>query len=336
MNSGWREKRRGTRRDEANDDGGDEPGDDRRGRSEGERDSRDLTPIFETSSGGLRPPDSEADHRSAAGGDGSNAAGETAGAAIFRRASTAVVEALRERAVPFARTVRMCGVAGDEHAVFVDSHNEVWRLGDERVEPLCTPARLVTSLAAGDRRLFVGLADGTINELRDGELSELCRDDEGRPVAALAASHSGRRLLAATGEGRLSLGDLAEARSRWTTLHANRAVASVALSPCGSRLAAASTHGRVRITPTDSPGRALARIIVDARVLDMAFSTEGRLLAMLLDDGRLPIFRVADHRRLDELSLDDPRPLAVFFSDDDTLCGLIAASGRIGSLPLPD
>ncbi|MFW5968262.1 MAG: hypothetical protein ACOCV2_12125, partial [Persicimonas sp.] len=111
---------------------------------------------------------------------------------------------------------------------------------------------------------------------------------------------------------------------------------TVALSPCGTRAAAASGVGVVRLVQTEHLDETIARIIVESGVVDMALSRDGRLLALLLDDGRLPIFRVEDHRRVFELRFDDPRPVSVHFSSDDALHGLVAHSGRIGSVRLTD
>lgn len=264
--------------------------------------------------------------------------GKIAPAAIVRRGprrSVVSEETLREGGIPFARTVRMCGLDRGEASVFVDSHNEIWKLGEDAVVPLSTPPRLVTALATSQKGHLVGLADGTVNRFDgDGELAVIYGRRGSRPVSALAVSADAEQILAATVDDQLLLGRADSTELRWTSSNVDDTVGALAVSSCGSTVAAATGTGTVRLLETDCLEETRARIIVEAGVVEMAFSEDARLLALLLDDGRLPVFRVDDHRRVFELRFDEPRPMSVSFTGDDILHGLVAHAGRIGCLQL--
>ncbi len=232
----------------------------------------------------------------------------------------------------FARIVRASGASTDDLIAFVDAQNEVWALGQQRLEPLCTPLERVCSLRATRAGVYVGLTDGTINRVlaEQGELRTLFRDRQQRAIVALAATHSGDTLLAATADGALFLGRPARERERWMSMSASRGLVNVALTPMGEVFAAVSVDNFVRVATTKAPGTAIAKFGVDAGVEAMAFSNDGQLLAMLLRDGRLPVYHIDYGRKISELAPDCPRPQSLYFSRQNILYGVCAHDGRVG------
>lgn len=234
--------------------------------------------------------------------------------------------------IPFARSVRLSSASSERLIAFVDRHNELWMVGEDRLVPVTVPSSRVTSVAASDVGAFVGTADGKICAVDDEsrELNQLFADPQGRSFTAMAATRSGTTLLASTADGGLFLGRLRHHRERWLSLAANRAITCVAVTAMGGMFAAASADGFIRVASTDSPGTAVAKLKADGGVRDMAFSNDGHLLAVLLKDGRLPIFQVLYGSQISELTPDCPTPRSLYFSRQNILYGVCTADGRIG------
>ncbi|QDG51279.1 hypothetical protein FIV42_11160 [Persicimonas caeni] len=259
---------------------------------------------------------------------------EPAGAAIVGRKRDANKAAPKKNdtGYPFARTVRLSGASSERLIAFVDTHNEIWTVGDGRLVPVTVPSSRITAVAASEAGAFVGTADGAICSIDadNSELERLFCDAEGRSFTAMAATRSGSTLLAATADGALFLGRLRHHRERWLSLAANRPITSVAVTAMGGMFAAASADGLIRVASTESPGTAVAKLTADGAVRDMAFSNDGHLLAVLLDDGRLPIFQVLYGSQISELTPDCPTPRSLYFSRENILYGVCTADGRIG------
>ena len=259
---------------------------------------------------------------------------DVSGAQILRKPSSEPKESASPGAdagIPFARTMRKCSASDSDLVSFVDSHNEVWMVGEDELQPLCAPLSRVTALATSKAGTFVGQADGSLSRVvaETNDFKALFRDKQRHAITALAASRQGHIVVAATDGEYLWQGSTQSPDKRWNSLGDVGRVHALALTDSGGMFAAARDDDSVYVATTESPQSMVANLAAPEAVVDLAFSTDGHLLAVLLASGKLHVFQVLYGRQISVLEPDSVEMLSVYFSDDNILYGVCNHKSRV-------
>jgi serine/threonine protein kinase len=222
--------------------------------------------------------------------------------------------------------VEATGCRGEGYG-FVRAEEVLWAGSFDGVEPGRLGAQMqVASMAVTADYALLGLADGSIAEVRPGgEAEVLFQDPRRAPITAVAMSPSHKAHVAGSSSGRLYVGT----EHGWTRFGAaGEPVTALALSDKGDQFAVA--RGRaIQVMSLAASNLSSFPMPIDSDVVSMAFSPDDYLVAVLTDDGTVVLESVHTGQEMMRLSTGDRDLCDITFSADNHLMGLFREGDRV-------